>query len=220
MRQLCSERGLAACYMAAKSFATGDDFAGDTFSGCHHNFSLARGTENAFWDSSAAGLSQVARHAAAGILQTMPAFSIIYRPWVNSYRRMNHHLGAPENASWGKEHHLSAMRVVHGAVPEKLTRFEHRVPGADVNPYLTIASIVHGCLQGIRESLQPPEYATGDVMLEKNGAPLPRTMPAAIELFQKSPAAAAAFGSAFVEHLAIVKQEEWGDFAKAVASPE
>ncbi len=57
-------------------------------------------------------------------------------------------------------------------------------------------------------------------MLEKNGAPLPRMMPDAIELFRKSPAADAAFGSAFVEHLAIVKQEEWSDFAQAVASPE
>src|SRR5579872_944230 len=66
MRQLCSERGLAACFMAAKFFESGDAFAGDTFSGCHHNLSIARGSENAFWDGSAARLSQVARHAAAG----------------------------------------------------------------------------------------------------------------------------------------------------------
>jgi glutamine synthetase len=45
-------------------------------------------------------------------------------------------------------------------------------------------------------------------------------MPAAIELFRHSPQAVEAFGSAFVEHFAIVKAEEWADFAKAVASPE
>lgn len=220
MRQLCSERGLAACFMAAKFFESGDAFAGDTFSGCHHNLSVARGTENAFWDASAAGLSELARHAAAGILETTPDFSIIYHPWVNSYRRMNYHYGAPENASWGPEHHFAAIRVVHGAVPEKQTRFEHRVSGADINPYLTIASLVHGCLNGLRDNLEPPPYASGDVNLEKNGRPLPRTLSAAIQLFRNSKAAAAAFGAEFVEHLAIVKQEEWDDFAKAVPSPE
>src|SRR6185295_8916750 len=115
----------------------------------------------------------------------------------------------PENASWGREHHLAAIRVVHGASPEKLTRFEHRVPGADVNPYLSIASIVHGCLRGIRKNLEPPAYATGDVLQETNGAPLPRSLRDAIELFRSSPAAADAFGAEFVEHLAILKQEEW-----------
>jgi glutamine synthetase len=220
MRQLCSERGLAACYMAAKFFETEAAFAGDTFSGCHHNFSLVRGTENVFWDASAERLSQVAHHAAAGILETTSDFSVIYHPWVNSYRRMNYHFGAPENASWGPEHHFAAIRVVHGALPEKQTRFEHRVSGADINPYLTIASLVHGALIGIRENLVPPPYASGEVTLEKNGRPLPRTLPAAIELFRNSKVAAAAFGTEFVEHLAIVKKEEWDDFAKAVASPE
>jgi glutamine synthetase len=220
MRQLCSERGLVACYMAAKTVPAGEAFSGDTFSGCHHNFSLARGTDNAFWDDSSGDLSQIAHQAAAGILDTMPAFNTIYRPWVNSYRRINYHMGAPENASWGKEHHFAAIRVVHGSAPAKLTRFEHRVPGADVNPYLSIASIVQGSLRGIRENLKPPPFATGDVLQEKNGAPLPRTMLDAIDLFRKSPAAAAAFGAGFVEHFAVVKQEEWKDFSDAVASPE
>jgi glutamine synthetase len=220
MRQLCAERNLAITYMAAKFFPSADSFGGDTFSGCHHNFSLSSGKENAFWDETAGGLSELARHAAGGILNTMPPFTLIFRPWVNSYRRNNHHLGAPENASWGKEHHLSAMRVVHGSAPHRLTRFEHRVPGSDVNPYLSLTAIMQGCLQGIRGRLEPVPYATGEVTSEKNGALLPRTMPEAIELFRHSPQAVEAFGSAFVEHFAIVKAEEWADFAKAVASPE
>jgi glutamine synthetase len=215
LKQLCAERGLAACYMAAK-FVNKED----SFSGCHHNFSLARGKSNAFWDPSSAGLSQVGRHAAAGVLDTMPAFNILYRPWANSYRRMNRLLWNPENASWGADNHTAAIRVVHGAVPDKLTRFEHRAPGPDVNPYLTIASILFGCIQGIREGKDPPPYARGDAMLEKHWALLPHTMPSAIDAFRTSAAAAAAFGPAFIEHLACVKQDEWNDFAAAVASPE
>jgi len=217
MRQLCAERGLAACYMAAKFFG-GD--GGNTYSGCHHNYSLARGSENVFWDEATQDLSQVARQAAAGILETMPAFNLIFRPWVNSYRRVNCHLGAPENASWGKEHHFAAIRVVNGSAPAKLTRFEHRVPGADVNPYLSVASILKGTLRGIRGNLMPPPFATGDILDDKNGARLPHSMPEAIELFRKSAVAAEDFGPAFVEHFTFVKQEEWQDFADAVASPE
>ena len=150
----------------------------------------------------------------------MPAFNLIFRPWVNSYRRVNCHLGAPENASWGKEHHFAAIRVVNGSAPAKLTRFEHRVPGADVNPYLSVASILKGTLRGIRGNLMPPPFATGDILDDKNGARLPHSMPEAIELFRKSAVAAEDFGPAFVEHFTFVKQEEWQDFADAVASPE
>lgn len=215
LRQLCAERGLVACFMAANFVGTGD-----SFSGCHHNFSLAKGTKNAFWDESAGDLSKVARQTAAGMLDTMPAFNIIYRPWVNSFRRMDRLLWNPENASWARDNHTAAIRVVHGAVPDKLTRFEHRAPGPDVNPYLSVASLVHGCIRGIQENLEPPAYATGDAMLEKHWPLLPHSMPEAIDLFRQSPVVKAAFGAAFVEHLAWIKQDEWKDFAGAVKSPE
>lgn len=215
LKQLCAERGLAACFMAAKAVGTGD-----SLSGCHHNFSLARNGVNAFWDEAAGELSEVARFAAAGIIETMPAFNIIYRPWVNSYRRMNHRLWNPVNASWGKENHTAALRVVHGSVPDKLTRFEHRAPGADVDPYLSIASLLWGCIRGIQERQEPPAYANGDAMRDDRFALLPHTMPDAIDSFRNSSAGAAAFGATFVEHLAHVKLEEWADFIKAVDSPE
>jgi len=49
---------------------------------------------------------------------------------------------------------------------------------------------------------------------------LGRTMPEAIEIFRKSPLSAEAFGAPFVENLALLKEEEWTEFGKAVASPE
>jgi glutamine synthetase len=215
MKQLCSERGLAATYMVAKFAGTAD-----TYCGCHHNFSLARGDKNAFWDETSRDLSKAARHAAAGILKTMPDFNIIYRPWPNSFRRMDRHFFNPENATWAKDNHLAGIRVVTGSVPESLTRFEHRAPGADVNPYISVASILLGCIQGLREAEEPPPYATGDVMLDKSWPLLPHTMPEAIDAFQKSAAAIAGFGKEFVEHFAFVKNDEWKDFSEGVASPQ
>jgi glutamine synthetase len=214
LKQLCAERGLAATYMAAKFYGTGD-----SFSGCHHNLSLLRGGKNAFWDESSSELSTVARYAAAGILKTMPAFNLIYRPWPNSYRRMDRHLFNPQNASWGKDNHSVALRVVTGATPDTLTRFEHRAPGADVNPYLAIASILFGCILGIKERHKPPRYVVGDAMLDESSQLLPHTMPDAIEAFRSSPHTIAAFGKEFVDHLSFLKHEEWNDFSEAVAAP-
>lgn len=214
LRQLCAERGLVATYMTAKFVDTGDSFCG-----CHHNFSLARGNQNAFWDESAGDLSKVARHAAAGILKTMPAYNIIYRPWVNSFRRMNHLLWNPVNASWARDNHMAGVRVVTGAVPEKLTRFEHRAPGSDINPYLSIASLIFGAIEGLKEAKEPPPYGKGDVALEKHWAPLPDSMPEAIAAWSESPSAQASFGKEYVEHYAFLKREEWKDFAAAVEAP-
>ena len=215
LRQLCTERGLAATYMTAKFVDTGDSFCG-----CHHNFSLARNKKNAFWDESSRDLSQVARYAAAGMLKTMPAYNVIFRPWVNSFRRMNRLLWNPENASWAKDNHTAAIRVVTGAVPEKLTRFEHRAPGSDINPYLSVAALVLGAIEGLKDKKEPPPYGKGDVMLEKRWAPLPHSMPEAIAAFRTSPSAIAAFGKDYVEHYAYLKQEEWKDFTAAIESPE
>jgi glutamine synthetase len=153
------------------------------------------------------------------MLDVMPAFNLLYRPWVNSFRRMNRRLWNPENASWGEDNHMVGIRVVHGAVPSKLTRFEHRAPGADINPYLTVASLLQGALQGIRRAQDPPDYAQG-LATEAHWAMLPHTLPEAIETWRKSPSAAEAFGEAFIEHLACVKQSEWNDFAAAVEAPE
>jgi glutamine synthetase len=215
LRQLCAERGLVATYMTAKFVNTGDSYCG-----CHHNFSLARGNKNVFWDEKKGDLSKVARQAAAGMLKTLPAYNVVYRPWVNSFRRMDRLLWNPENASWAKDNHTAAIRVVTGAVPEKMTRFEHRAPGSDINPYLSIAALVFGAIEGIKDGKEPPPYGKGDVMLEKHWPLLPHSLPDAIEAWSRSASAKAYFGKDFVEHYAYLKREEWKDFTEAVEAPE
>lgn len=214
LRQLCAERGLVATFMTAKVANNSDSFCG-----CHHNFSLLKDGTNAFWDGESGQLSLIARHSAAGMLKSMPAYNVLFRPYVNSFRRMNRLLWNPENASWGFDNHTAAIRVVTGAVPENMTRFEHRASGSDVNPYLTVAALIFGAIEGIREGQEPPPYGKGDVMLEKNWAPLPHSMPEAIEAWCDSPSAAAAFGNAFVAHYAYLKREEWKEFSEAVEEP-
>jgi glutamine synthetase len=206
LRQLCYERGIVPTFMASLA-------DGATHSGCHHNLSLWRDGHNACWDEGTAALSPLGRHFLAGMLATMPEFHVLFRPWVNSYRRLDRWSWNPEDASWGIDRHDVAVRVVHGALPEKYTRFEHRVPGPDVNPYLALAAMLWGGLRGIQEHLDPPEPAAGDPLEAGRYAMLPRSLPESVEAFRNSANARELFGDAFVDHYVALKTDEHDAFS-------
>jgi glutamine synthetase len=203
LRELAAEQGLVTTWMAALHTGTVD-----SKNGCHVNLSLERDGSNAFWDAGRAGLSDVARHAAAGILETMPDFHIFFRPWVNSFRRMDRLSWAPEDASWGLDNHATAIRVVHGADPGHYTRFEHRAPGPDTNPYLVLAAILAGVVRGIRQRLEPPPLAEGDPVIAGGYQPLPRTLEDSVAALQSSTAARDLLSPEFIEHFATMKLDE------------
>lgn len=209
LKQLCTERGLLASYMSQLGLNPSN-----SSSGAHHNVSIWRDGKNLLWNGTD-GLTDTARHFAAGILESLADLHLIFRPWVNSYRRMDRTQWNPENASWGLDNHTVAMRVIHGGVPAKHSRFEHRVAGADVNPYLTLAAILLAGLRGIERRLEPPPYVEGDAGLDANAAALPRSLEASIQRFKASPIARELFGDGFVDHLSAVKQEEWEAFKAA-----
>lgn len=206
-KQLCAERGLVASFMAAPHVS-----AGDSALGLHHNISLWRNGTNICWDPEQQGLSSTARQFAAGMLATMPDLHILFRPWVNSYRRMDPNAWSPVSASWALDNHTSAIRIVHGANPPKLSRFEHRVPGADINPYLTIAAMLAGGLYGIRKELEPPAYGTGDVTKDDRFTKLSTDLASALEQFEQSSVARQLFGELFVDHFVVTRRDEWRDF--------
>ncbi len=206
-KQLCAEKGLVPTFMTSPFAGTGD-----SNSGCHLNISLWKKGKNACWDPKKKGISGLGRHFAGGVLETMPAFNLIYRPWVNSFRRMDRLSWNPENASWGLDNHTTGLRVVHGSNPEKHTRIEHRAPGSDVNPYLTIASVLLGGLHGIKAKLDPGAYCEGDAMTEDRWAKLPHSLPDSIAAFKDSALGRRLLGEAFVDHFAAMKTEEWAEF--------
>ena len=144
---------------------------------------------NAFWDADRGGLSELASQAAAGILGTMSDFHLFFRPWVNSFRRMDRLSWSPEDASWGLDNHAAAIRVVHGSDPAKYTRFEHRAPGPDINPYLALAGIIYGAARGIREGWQPPAQTVGDPIEAGGYQMLPRTLEDSVTALRSSPVA-------------------------------
>ena len=158
-------------------------------------------------------MSKLAGHFAAGMMETMPDLHLAFRPWVNSHRRMDRLSWAPEDTSWAPDNHAVALRVVYGSMPEKMARLEHRAPGPDVNPYLSLAAMFAGGLKGIKEELTPPPYAVGDPIENGNYPRLPKTLEASVEAMKGSAVARSILGEQLVDHLVNVHAEEAAEFA-------
>lgn len=213
LKQLCAERGLMASFMPVMHITPGD-----TALGMHHNISLWRNGVNLCWNAAQGDLSDTARHFAGGMLESLPDLHVLFRPWVNSYRRMDPDAWSPVSASWALDNHTAAIRVVHGSNPPKYSRFEHRVAGADANPYLTFAGILGGGLRGIRNSTEPMPYGTGNVTKDPRFVSLTTDLAAATTQFRASPIAAEIFGALFVDHFATTREEEWQDYSDYIAN--
>jgi glutamine synthetase len=146
--------GFDATFMA-KPYA---DRAG---SGLHIHLSLLdeRG-RNVFDDGSAQG-SELLRHAIGGLQATMAEAMALFAPSVNSYRRFQPDMFAPVNRRWGINNRSAGIRVPAG--PREARRIEHRVAGADANPYLALAAVLAGVHYGMEAKLDPGPAAVGNV---------------------------------------------------------
>ena len=95
----------------------------------------------------------VLSHALAGLLNSLPNFQAVFAPHANSYRRYGAGLLVPLHLAWGYEHRSVALRVIDPHGPA--ARIEHRVAGADANPYLVVAAVLAGLLKGLAEQSDP-----------------------------------------------------------------
>lgn len=153
VRGIARKHHLGATFMA-KPYG---DRAGNGF---HVHFSLIdENGVNIFDDGTEAG-AETLRNAVAGLIQNMRDCTLIWAPHANSYRRFAPGSHAPSAVSWAYENRTSAIRIPGG--PPVARRIEHRVAGADANPYLVLSAILGGALIGLEQKLHPPEPITGD----------------------------------------------------------
>src|SRR5579884_1779375 len=144
---------LAACHGLLATFM-GRPFNDDSGSGFHVHISLndQRGG-NAFGQKDALdGLSTVARHFLAGILEHGPATMAFLAPTINSYNRLVQDSLVPTAANWAFDNRTSFVRVP--AERGKGTRLEVRAADAAANPYLAITVLLAAGLDGIQRKLE------------------------------------------------------------------
>lgn len=143
--------GFVACFMAKP-------FAEDAGNGLHIHMSLVdRNGRNYFSQGreslANAPFSARLRNAVGGMLKTMSEGTAIFAPNANSYRRLLPENFAPVDLNWGVNHRVVAIRIPQS--DKDNLRFEHRVAGADANPYLVTAAIAAGVDYGLKNRIDP-----------------------------------------------------------------
>ncbi|WP_055599896.1 glutamine synthetase family protein [Streptomyces aureus] len=221
-KEIAAQEGYSLTFMAKYNEREGNS--------CHIHLSLqdAEGTNVMAGDDAAGSplpersrglggsMSATMRHFLAGQLAALRDFSLLYAPNINSYKRFQPGSFAPTAVAWGHDNRTCALRVVgHG----RSTRFENRLPGGDVNPYLAVAGMVAAGLYGIEQQLELPEPCTGNAYTAEY-AHVPTTLREAAELWENSEIAKAAFGDEVVAHYRNTARVELDAFDAAVTDWE
>ena len=132
----------------------------------------------------------------AGQLAAMREMTLFFAPQINSYKRFADGSFAPTAVAWGEDNRTCAIRAVgHG----RSLRFENRLPGADVNPYLALAAMIAGGLKGIDDELELEPALEGNAYTAGRER-VPGNLRDARALFAQSALAREAFGQEVVDH--------------------
>ena len=199
VKEVAASLGLRASFLAKT-------VPGEEGSSGHVHLSLWREGENAFDEAHGA--------AVAGILDHLPAASLLLNPTVNSYKRLVPGYFAPVNVSWGIENRSCALRVVPGS------RIECRRPGADANPYLALAALVASAADGIRRNLDLPQPIVGDASARDDLPALPNSLESALRAFEQDAVLRGALGEEFSEYFMVSRAWELKAWQQAVSDWE
>jgi glutamine synthetase len=157
--------------------------------------------------------------AIAGVLDHLPASSLMLNPTINSYKRLVPGWFAPVNASWGMENRSCAIRAIRGANRDAW-RIECRRPGADANPYLALAALVAAAADGIRRSASPPPPVQGDASERADLPPLPGSLESALRAFDEDEAFRALVGETFCDYFRTSRAWELSSWREGVSDWE
>ncbi len=105
-------------------------------------------------------LNPLLKSAVAGLLDMADATQALLCPNINSYRRLSPEAFAPTSKTWGLDNRTVAIRIPSGG--KESTRIEHRIAGADANPYLAVTVLLAGVVEGIQQQMTPPEAIEGN----------------------------------------------------------
>ena len=172
---------------------------------------------NIFADEDVVGTPAL-RHAIGGMAATMDQAMAVLAPNANSYRRYVAHSYAPTAPTWGVNNRTVSLRIPVSAAGSR--RVEHRVAGADANPYLALAVVLAGAHHGLTNKIDPGPATAGDgyAAAAQSGAQLPVDWLAAIDRFDGSAVLRDYLGDEFVNLYVTVKRTEYARFNAVVTS--
>ncbi len=184
---------------------------------CHIHLSL-RDQDGApvFAGDRPGGVSQLFEQFLAGQLAGLRELSYFFAPNVNSYKRYQPGSFAPTAVAWGFDNRTCSLRVVGQG---HALRFENRLPGGDVNPYLAVAAMIAAGLHGVDNEL-PLEAAFEGNAYESDAPHVPTTLHEAAQLLAGSAIARDGFGDDVVSHYCNTARVEIAAYDAAVTDWE
>ncbi|MEQ8417181.1 MAG: glutamine synthetase family protein [Imperialibacter sp.] len=213
LKELADAMGISVTFMAKFH----EDRAG---SSSHVHISLWKDGKNLFVGDEDFGPVKASKefgHFLAGWIKYVPDMMVFYAPTINSYKRFVDGSWAPTRMAWSKDNRTAGFRIVGEG---NSLRIECRIPGADCNPYLTLAASIASGLKGMKEKLTPEKCFEGDIYAAAHLPGVPRTLKEAVSLFRESAFAKEAFGEEVVKHYAHFYETEVADHEKAVSDWE
>ncbi len=188
----------------------GKPFPGISGSGLHVNFSLVDADgRSAFVDEADAdGISTLARHCIAGLVEHHQALTAITAPTVNAYRRLQPGELAGYWANWGFDHRMVATRVPDGR--GRATRLESRVADGAANVHTAIAAVLQAARLGVEHQLECPDPLVGDGF-EDGGTDVASasSLAEALDHLAADPVFTAALSDDLVANFIAIKEAEW-----------
>lgn len=197
-------KGVARSYGFAASFMA-KPYEAWPGNGMHMHFSILTEDGRNIFDNGGEEGTEAMRHAVAGCLRAMPGSTLLFAPHENSYDRLVPNAHAPTGIGWAYENRTAAIRIPSSS--PKARRIEHRVAGGDVNPYLTVATILGAALNGIEDKVEPPKPFKGNAY-DKHLQQLPGDWGAAIEAFDKCSDIRRNFPQHLIENYLMTKRQE------------
>lgn len=215
VRTIAQRHGLHATFMPKPIF-------GIAGSGMHVNQSLFKDGKNAFYDPEGQmGLSTVAYHYIAGLMNHASSFTAITNPTVNSYKRLVPGYEAPCYIAWSGRNRSPLIRIP--AKRGASTRIELRSPDPSCNPYLALAVQLKAGLDGIKNKMAPPPaidlniFAMDDRQRQELGIySLPGDLLEALEELSKDEVIKSALGSHIYQRFVDAKMKEYESFRISV----
>ncbi|ATX75773.1 MULTISPECIES: glutamine synthetase family protein [Reinekea] len=213
VREAALKHGIGATFMAKP-------ISGEPGSSMHIHQSLTDAKSGANLFSNKDGSASNLFYNYIGGLQTyIPQMMPIFAPNVNSYRRYlpGANGNAPVNIEWGEDNRTVGLRVPKASPAAR--RVENRLPGADTNPYLTLAGNLLCGYLGMTQDLKPRkpvQYRMGGEADET----VPWNLEAALDEMASSEVIRDALGTKFVDGFVATRWAEYEGFKRVISSWE
>jgi glutamine synthetase len=168
IKMVARKHGKTACFMPKPLFQ-------DNGSGMHTHFSLWKGDKPLFAGDKYASLSEMALHAAGGILKHAPSILAFAAPTTNSYKRLVPGYEAPVNLAYSQRNRSAAIRIPMYSTSPKAKRLEFRCPDPSCNPYLSFSAMLLAAIDGIQNKIDPGKPLDVNIYESESAHDVPQT---------------------------------------------